>query len=125
MRILLQAKDDNEKIIQDYLEENASDTLAEKINNGKKTLADCWNYIISEAKSRAKSGCCVMRDAEVFGLSIHFFEEDEIKVAKKQEAPRVEVKKAPEPEKKPEPKKVQPKNNPAQFSIEDWLGGMT
>ena len=79
----LEAKTDNEKKILGYLEENASDALREKINNGKKTLKDCWNYIVSEAKRLARTGnCVVVEDSTVYGWAIHFFEEDSIKPSK-------------------------------------------
>lgn len=77
--INLEAKNGNEEIILAYLNENASDVLAEKINAGSKTLTQCWNYIVSEAKKQANNGCACIADAEVFGWAVHFFEEEEIK----------------------------------------------
>ena len=81
-RLNLQSKNKdntNEKIVLDYLEKNASDDLAKRINAGEKTLAQCWNYIISEARKAAVGNCACIDDATVFGWAIHFFEEDEIK----------------------------------------------
>jgi hypothetical protein len=69
----------NEKILLDYLNKNASDDLANRINDGDKTLSQCWNYIVSEAKKHAKDGCACIDDTTVFGWCIHFFEEDSIK----------------------------------------------
>lgn len=69
----------NEKILLDYLNKNASEDLANRINDGEKTLSQCWNYIVSEAKKHAKNGCACIIDATVFGWCIHFFEEDAIK----------------------------------------------
>lgn len=74
----LEAKTNNEKIVLDYLNKNASELLAEKINNGKKTLSQCWSYIVSEAKKQAENGCACIEDATVFGWAVHFFEEDSI-----------------------------------------------
>jgi hypothetical protein len=69
----------NEKILLDYLNKNASEDLANRINDGDKTLSQCWNYIVSEAKKHAVNGCACIDDATVFGWCIHFFEEDAIK----------------------------------------------
>ena len=77
-RIKLKTDNKCEKIILNYLEKNASDDLVERINNGKKTLTQCWNYITSEAKKEAKNGCACIEDATVYGWAVHFFEEDSI-----------------------------------------------
>ena len=77
-RIKLKTDNNCEKIILNYLEKNASDDLVERINNGKKTLTQCWNYITSEAKKEAKNGCACIEDATVYGWAVHFFEEDSI-----------------------------------------------
>lgn len=102
----LEAKTDNEKIILDYIDKNASYVLAEKINNSQKTLSQCWSYIVSEAKKQAIDGCACIDDATVFGWAIHFFEEDSIE-AKHYEA-KATVKTTAKAEKKPE-QKVQKK----------------
>ena len=91
--------------VKEYLEQNVSDLLAEKINNGKKTLQGCWNFIVSEAKKKAVSGCACIEDKEVFGWAVHYFEEDSIKECKS--APAVKtatVKTEAKAEKKPTPK---------------------
>lgn len=74
----LEAKTSNEQIVLDYLNKNASEMLAEKINDGKKNLSQCWSYIVSEAKKLAQNNCACVEDATVFGWAIHFFEEDSI-----------------------------------------------
>lgn len=79
MKTNLISDNSNEKVILDYIEQNASDNLVEKINTGKKTMADCMRYIISQAKKKASNGCAMVEDKEVFGWAIHFFEEDSIK----------------------------------------------
>lgn len=81
-----------EQRVKEYLEQNASDTLAEKINNGvqvekdgktlisKKTLSDFMKYATEEARNLAEKGanCACVEDSVVFGWAIHFFEEDSI-----------------------------------------------
>lgn len=78
MKIKLKFKTDTEKRILEYLNQNASLSLTERINNGTKTLAQCWNYIVGEARKKAVNGCACIEDAEVYGWAIHFFEEDAI-----------------------------------------------
>lgn len=88
----LTANTEAEKRILGYLQNNASDTLADKINNGtpfvkddrkltnKKTLAGFMKHAASEARKLAEKGAnsaCV-EDSVVFGWAIHYFEEDSI-----------------------------------------------
>ena len=78
----LEVKNKNEQIIFDYLNNNASEVLIEKINGGVKTLSQCWNYIFAEAKKLAENNCACVDDDTVFGWAIHFFEEDGITAEK-------------------------------------------
>ena len=88
----LKATTEPQKVVKAYLEQNASDTLADKINNGavilkdgqtlinKKTLDGFMNYATSEARKMAEKGsrCACIQDDVVFGWAIHYFEEDSI-----------------------------------------------
>lgn len=78
-RLNLAADGNNQKIVLAYLEENASDSLVDRINSGKKTMKDCWSYITSQARKMAVNNCACIEDKEVFGWAVHFFEEDDIK----------------------------------------------
>ena len=88
----LTTKGTEQELIKKYLEENASEMLAEKINNGvkvekdgktlinKKSLDGFMKYATDEAKKLAEKGAsaaCVRSDV-VFGWAIHYFEEDSI-----------------------------------------------
>jgi hypothetical protein len=75
-RLNLKADTPNQKVVLAYLEENASDSLVERINAGKNTLQECWGYIANQARKRAVNSCACIEDKEVFGWAIHFFEED-------------------------------------------------
>lgn len=77
-RIKLESVDETQKVILNFLNANASDELAAKINNGKKTLSQCMGYIYGEARKLADKGYACVKDETVFGWAIHFFEEDEI-----------------------------------------------
>lgn len=81
-----------EELILNYLQENASETLADKINNGtpfekdgnpllnKKTLSGFMKYACDEARNLAEKGAnsACIDDATVYGWAIHYFEEDSI-----------------------------------------------
>ncbi|MGN0744353.1 MAG: Cas9 inhibitor AcrIIA9 family protein [Christensenellales bacterium] len=95
MKIKLEAQNAYETAVLKYLEENASDALVEKINNGTKTLEQCFAYIRKQAQKEAKNGCAMIEDKVVYGWAVHFFEEDEIEA---------EVKGKPTPT--PEPKEI-------------------
>ncbi len=111
----LEAKTSNEKLILEYLSKNATEALVEKINSGKKTLAQCWAYIVSEARKLAQNNCACVEDVTVFGWAMHFFEEESIKVETYSSATPSVVKTktiAPKKAKKPKAKteaKSQPK----------------
>ena len=92
MRLNLEAKSKEQELVKAYLEENASETLAEKINNGtpfekhgktfinKKTLDGFMKYASDEARKLASKGAnsaCV-EDKVVYGWAVHYFEEDSI-----------------------------------------------
>lgn len=88
----LTAQTQEEQKIKAYLEENASETLAEKINNGvriqkdgktltsKKTLAGFMKFACDEARKQAEKGAnsACIDDQTVYGWAIHYFEEDSI-----------------------------------------------
>lgn len=92
MELNLTAKNKQEELILNYLQNNASETLADKINNGtpfekdgnpllnKKTLSGFMKYACDEARKLAEKGAnsTFIDDATVYGWAIHFFEEDSI-----------------------------------------------
>lgn len=88
----LVAKNNSEQRILEYLQENVSEVLVEKINNGtpftkdnkqlinKKTLDGFTKFALDEARKQVEKGvnsACV-EDSVVFGWAIHYFEEDSI-----------------------------------------------
>lgn len=92
VKLNLKANTKSEEIIKDYLENNASETLAEKINKGvhitkdeqelinKKSLNGFMKFATEEAKKVAEQGAnfACIDDKTVFGWVIHYFEEDSI-----------------------------------------------
>ena len=92
MTLNLTATTTEEKVLKEYLEQNAGEVLANKINNGvpvekdgknlvsRKTLAGFMKYATEEARKQAVKGAtsaCLHSDI-VFGWAIHYFEEDSI-----------------------------------------------
>ena len=92
MKINLTAANRQEELILHYLENNASEMLADKINNGtpfekdgkpllnKKTLSGFMKYACDEARKLAEKGAssACIDDATVYGWAIHYFEEESI-----------------------------------------------
>ena len=80
----LETKNPSQQAIKEYLENNASPSLADKINNGvriekdgktlinKKDLDGFWNYATKTARELKQE---YVDNDTVFGWAIHFFEE--------------------------------------------------
>lgn len=91
-KLNLAAKGDDQIAVLNHLQQNVTDLLADKINNGvqivkdgvtlinKKTLDGFFRYATEEARKLvAKDArCACVLDRVVFGWAIHYFEEDEI-----------------------------------------------
>lgn len=92
MKLRLETRTKEQELVKAYLEENASDILADKINNGafivkdgktllnKKTLGGFMTYAANEARKLAEKdarSACV-EDKVVYGWAVHYFEEDGI-----------------------------------------------
>ena len=92
MKLNLEATTKEQQRIKAYLEENASEILADKINNGvriqkddktllnKKTLDGFMKFACDEAKKQAEksASCACIDDDVVFGWAVHYFEEDSV-----------------------------------------------
>ena len=92
IKLNLTPQNKQEELILTYLQNNASDSLANKINNGtpfekdgnpllnKKTLPGFMKYACDEARNLAEKGAdsACIDDATVYGWAIHYFEEESI-----------------------------------------------
>lgn len=92
IKLNLTPQNKQEELILNYLQNNASESLADKINNGtpfekdghpllnKKTLSGFMKYACDEARKLAEKGAnsACIDDVTVYGWAIHFFEEDSI-----------------------------------------------
>ncbi len=136
IKLNLTANSNGEQRIKDYLEQNVSETLAEKINNGvqiqkdnltllnKKDLAGCLDYAKDEAQKLVEKNAqyACIDDPTVFGWAVHYFEEDSIEgnlyhLDGTEYEPAVKEK-----PKTTAPKKVEPKPQDQQANIFDLLG---
>lgn len=136
MKLNLEAKTKEQELVKAYLEETASETLAEKINNGvriekdrktvinKKTLDGFFKYASDEARKLASKGAnfaCV-EDTVVYGWAVHYFEEDSI-VGTLYNEDGTEYKIQPKTAAKAPVAKTQPKPQPKpQMSMFDLMG---
>ena len=136
MNINLTPINKEQERIKEYLENNVSDILADKINNGvriqkdgitlinKKDLNGFWKYATEQARKISEKGSngAYVNDDTVFGWAMHYFEEDSIEGTLYNEdgsefkaQPIKQVKAEYKPVKKPETK---PKT---QFSLFDFM----
>ena len=105
IKLNLQAENDCQQSIKDYLENNVSEILAKKINNGvpvekdgktlinRKTLSDFWRYACERATKESKE---YVANETVFGWAIHYFEESDF-IGKLYNEDGTEYKPAPPP----------------------------
>ena len=136
MKLNLEAKTKEQQRIKAYLEENASDILAGKINNGvlikkdgkillnRKTMDGFMSFATEEARKQAEKGAryAMVEDAVVFGWAVHYFEEDSIEGTLFNEDGS-EYKAQPKPAAKAPMVKAQPKPQPKpQMSMFDLMG---
>ena len=91
-KLNLETKNKEQELIKEYLENNVSELVADKINNGvkitkdnktlinKKDLVGFMKYATEEARKQVEKGAnsaCIHSDI-VFGWAMHYFEEDAI-----------------------------------------------
>lgn len=136
MKLNLEAKTKEQELVKAYLAENASETLAEKINNGmriekdgktllnRKSLDGFFRYASDEARKLASKGAnfaCV-ENTVVYGWAVHYFEEDSI-VGTLYNEDGTEYKIQPKTAAKAPVAKTQPKPQPKpQMSMFDLMG---
>ena len=125
--------------IKKYLDDRAKSDPQFAICYAKenKNIKDCYAYIISEARKKATSNVCCMSDDEVFGLAVHYYDEDDldmsgakkerksanVKVVKSEsvDTPEGKSKQKPKSAKKAKPKKnLKPERKLVQLSLFDF-----
>ena len=139
-RLNLTATTPEETMLKEYLEQNASDVLADKINNGvrivkdgktlisKKDLAGFMEYAYKEAQEQAAKGAraaCIDYKT-VFGWATHYFEEDSIEgTLYNEDGTKYKPKPAPRPVSKSATPYVPPASKPKEMTLFDLIDGKT
>ena len=75
-------QDSFKEAIKLYLDERAGidELFAKSYEKPNKSLDECCNYILGEAKKRGNA--VAISDKEVFGMAVHYYDEENIKVGK-------------------------------------------
>lgn len=137
IKLNLKANGIEQEKIKEYLENNASELLADKINNGvkitkdnkilinKKDLSTFISYASGEARKLIKNNehCACVDDATVFGWAIHYFEEESIEGTLYNEdgTEYKTISKIPTTPPKTQVKKEKPKEEKLQATLFDML----
>ena len=77
----MNATDNFKKVISQHLNGLAANDplFAETLKKENKNINDCITYILNRVK---ESGCNGFEDEEIFGMAIHYYDEDDLKPGK-------------------------------------------
>lgn len=66
-----------QKTIKAYLDNRASSDamFAESYAKSNKSIEECCNFIFTQVQ---KSGCCGFADDEIYGMAVHYYDEDNL-----------------------------------------------
>lgn len=83
--------------IKSYLDERArtDELFAKSYAKENKNLDECCSYIMGEARKLGNAVC--ISDNEVFGMAVHYYDEDDIKVNKLPASTRAATYTSPKP----------------------------
>lgn len=75
----MKGSDKFKETIQEYLEQRAlnDELFATTYKKENKNIDDCINYILNTVKN---SGCNGFADEEIYGMAVHYYDEDNIEV---------------------------------------------
>lgn len=91
-KTLMTMKEDSfHKAIKTYLDERAKtdELFAKSYAKEGKSINECCKYIMGEARKRGTAVC--MTDEEVYGLAVHYYDEDDIKINPVRETAKVKT----------------------------------
>lgn len=74
----MKGTDQFEQTIKAYLDKRAEqdEHFAQSYKKPHKSIKECINYILVEVK---KSGCNGFADEEIYGMAVHYYDEDDLK----------------------------------------------
>lgn len=77
----MKVSDNFKKVIVSHLDTMAASDPLFDVNykNPKKNIDDCITYILNQVK---QSGCNGFEDDEIFGMAIHYYDEENIEIGK-------------------------------------------
>lgn len=77
----MKATDNFKRTIKDYLEERAKtdELFAKAYAKPNKSIDECITYILNEVQ---RSGCNGFEDNEIFGMAVHYWDEDNLDAGK-------------------------------------------
>lgn len=75
----MKGSDTFKTVIQNYLNQRAEDDelFAEALKKENKNIDDCITYILNTVQKSGNNG---FDDNEIFGMAVHYYDEDDIKV---------------------------------------------
>ena len=75
--MIMKTTDTFKNVIQKYLQERAKDDeqFAARLNLPNKNIDECVNFILNTVK---ESGCTGFDDPEIYGIAVHYYDEDEL-----------------------------------------------
>ena len=78
----MKSTDNFKRAIQDYLEARTKtdELFAKSHAKPNKSIDECITYILNEVQ---RSGCNGFEDNEIFGMAVHYYDEDNLDVGKK------------------------------------------
>lgn len=78
----MKATDNFKRTIQEYLEVRAKtdELFAKSYAKPNKSIDDCITYILNEVQ---RSGCNGFDDDEIYGMAVHYYDEDNLDAGKK------------------------------------------
>lgn len=78
----MKATDNFKRTIQDYLEARAKtdELFAKAYAKPNKSIDECITYILNEVQ---RSGCNGFDDDEIYGMAVHYYDEDNLDAGKK------------------------------------------
>lgn len=78
----MKATNNFKRAIQDYLEARAKtdELFAKSYAKPNKSIDECITYILNEVQ---RSGCNGFEDDEIYGMAVHYYDEDNLDTGKK------------------------------------------
>ena len=76
--------------IENHLKSRAKKELLflRKLNNPKKSIDECIKYVLSTV---SESGICGWEDGEIFGMAVHYYDEEKAELLKIKKDPNMRV----------------------------------